>query len=125
MTDETKYMTTREYADAAGLTVDQVTRMLRDGSLAGEKVGGRWRIPAGGAPPASTPADAPAPQAATEGEARGGYGVEDFAAMTYLTAQGVRLWLRQGRLKGRVDGAGDWRVDAACLEDPDVKRLVR
>ena len=102
-----------------------MTRLLRDGSLAGEKVGGRWRIPAGRAPSASPPADAPAPQAPTGGEAREGYGVEDFAAMTYLTVQGVIQWLRQGRLQGRIDEAGNWRVDAACLADPDVKRLVR
>jgi hypothetical protein len=54
-----------------------------------------------------------------------GFAVEEFAAMTYLTVQGVQEWLKTGRLHGRRDDSGQWRVDAASLELPDVRRLLR
>ena len=53
------------------------------------------------------------------------YNISDFAEMTYLTENGVMHWLKQGRLTGQRDSNGEWQVDAANLEVPDVKRLVR
>jgi hypothetical protein len=32
---------------------------------------------------------------------------------------------KNGRLKGRRDASGKWRVDAASLPLPDVRRLLR
>jgi len=49
----------------------------------------------------------------------------EFVNMTYLTANGVRTWLKAGRLTGRQNESGEWLIDAANLEVSDVKRLVR
>ena len=67
------------------------------------------------------------PPKAKPAKARAGKAIplEDFVSMTYLTANGVREWLKQGRLTGSQDESGHWRIDAANLEVPDVKRLVR
>jgi myosin heavy subunit len=53
------------------------------------------------------------------------FSVAEFAAMTYLTENGVMQWLKQGLLKGLQDEKGDWQVEASNLEVPNVKRLVR
>jgi hypothetical protein len=45
--------------------------------------------------------------------------------MTFLTENGVREWLKQGRLTGQQNESGEWVIDAASLEVPGVKRLVR
>ena len=69
------------------------------------------------APPKKTkPAKAPAGK---------GIPLDKFVSMTYLTANGVKEWLKQGRLTGSQDGSGQWVIDATNLEVPDVKRLVR
>jgi len=49
----------------------------------------------------------------------------DFVSMTFLTENGVREWLKQGRLTGRQNEAGEWMIDAANLEAPHIKRVVR
>ena len=49
----------------------------------------------------------------------------DFVTMTYLTENGVKDWLRQGRLTGQQNDSGEWAIDAANLEAPGIKRLVR
>jgi hypothetical protein len=49
----------------------------------------------------------------------------DFVKMTYLTENGVKAWLRQGRLTGLQADSGEWMIDAANLEVSDVKRLMR
>ena len=49
----------------------------------------------------------------------------DFVNMTYLTENGVKEWLRQGRLTGLQADSGEWMIDAANLEGPDIKRLMR
>ena len=54
-----------------------------------------------------------------------GIPLDEFVSMTYLTANGVKEWLKQGRLTGSQDGSGQWMIDAANLDVPDVKRLVR
>ena len=51
--------------------------------------------------------------------------VAEFADMTYLTEFGVMRWLKEGKLKGQQDEKGEWQIDAANLEVPNVKRLVR
>ena len=53
------------------------------------------------------------------------FSVIEFANMTYLTEFGVMEWLKQGRLSGQQVAGGEWKVAAANLETPDVKRLVR
>ena len=49
----------------------------------------------------------------------------DFVSMTYLTENGVKEWLKQGRLTGLQADSGEWMIEAANLELPDVKRLMR
>ena len=49
----------------------------------------------------------------------------DFVSMTYLTENGVKEWLKQGRLTGLQADSGEWMIEAANLEVPDVKRLMR
>ena len=53
------------------------------------------------------------------------FSVAEFADMTYLTENGVMQWLQQGLIKGQQNAKGGWQVDAANLEVPNVKRLVR
>ncbi|MBW2434381.1 MAG: hypothetical protein JRF36_12305, partial [Deltaproteobacteria bacterium] len=71
------------------------------------------------------PAAPPKPAAAQPSKALKSFSVSEFAAMTYLTENGVRQWLQKGLLKGRQDAKGQWQVDASNLEVPNVKRLVR
>ena len=70
---------------------------------------------------------AAAPKKAKPAKVPAGKGIplDEFVSMTYLTANGVKKWLKQGRLTGSQDGSGQWMIDAANLEVPDVKRLVR
>lgn len=53
------------------------------------------------------------------------YSLAEFVKMTYLTENGVKAWLKQGRLSGRQNETGEWMIDAANLDAPYVKRLVR
>jgi len=53
------------------------------------------------------------------------YSLAEFVNMTYLTENGVKAWLKQGRLSGRQNKTGEWMIDAANLDASDVKRLVR
>ena len=53
------------------------------------------------------------------------HSLAEFVNMTYLTENGVKAWLKQGRLSGRQNKAGEWMIDAANLDAPYVKRLVR
>jgi hypothetical protein len=78
------------------------------------------------AKPAAAKKSAP-PQKTKPAKVPAGKGIplDEFVSMTYLTASGVKKWLKQGRLTGSQDGSGQWMIDAANLEVPDVKRLVR
>ena len=53
------------------------------------------------------------------------YSLAEFVKMTYLTENGVKDWLKKGRLSGRQNETGEWMIDAASLDAPYVKRLVR
>jgi len=53
------------------------------------------------------------------------YSLAEFVNMTYLTENGVKAWLKQGRLSGRQNKTGEWMIDAANLDAPHLKRLVR
>jgi excisionase family DNA binding protein len=131
-------LTTRQFAEKAGVSTATVSKWLRDGTIDGRKSGGRWRVPADQldrlAAPSSgetRPAGAPARGGKT-GEpapagkkAREAYSLEAFSAMTYLTPYGVERWLKEGRLKGTRDDAGNWRVDASNLDDKAVQRMLR
>ena len=53
------------------------------------------------------------------------HSVVEFSEMTYLTLKGVNEWLKQGKLKGEKDEKGNWLVDAASLQLPFMKKLIR
>ena len=53
------------------------------------------------------------------------FSVAEFSEMTYLTIKGVNGWLKQGKLQGEKDEKGNWLVNAASLQLPFMKRLIR
>jgi hypothetical protein len=121
-------LTTREFASQSGMTVAQVTKLLRDNKIRGEKQSGRWMIPAS----ALNAGDVPAPPAKAQAKpsARASrksatYSLSEFSAMTYLTETGVVRWLKEGRLRGHRSPGGEWQIDAASLENAHVKNLLR
>ncbi|VTR64471.1 hypothetical protein DESC_190088 [Desulfosarcina cetonica] len=128
MTDTPKTMTTAEYAEISGMAVSTITQMLRQGKLCGEKRGGRWAILINADPPqpATEKKGQPAaiPPAAPKTEAVR-YDVATFSKMTYLTENGVRQWLKSGRLTGGAGEDGLPEVDALNLERPDMRHLIR
>ena len=124
-------LTTKEFASRSGLAVTQVTKLLREKKLAGEKQSGKWMIPesalpsAGGTSPEPQPKAKPPAKSVQTGRSVPAYSVSEFSAMTYLTEAGVTRWLKQGRLQGTQNPGGEWQVDAASLELPCVKHLLR
>jgi excisionase family DNA binding protein len=133
MPPSSNLLTTRQYADLAGVSTATISKWIRSGKLKAEKIGNKWMLPAGqleqkkaAAPQASSP-----PLKASQTPSGSGpigntsYTVAEFSAMTYLTEFGVTQWLKQGRLAGTRDETGQWRVEAANLEKSDVQRLLR
>jgi len=133
MTENETTLTTAEYSKKTGLATSTVARMLREGKLRGEKRGGKWAIFAreiensgvenkqpNVQPPASPPSVSNNPPSSAKT-----YDIETFCRLTYLTENGVRKWLKDGRLTGSIDSDGNMKVDASNLERTDFKRLVR
>ena len=124
-------LTTKEFASRSGLPVTQVTKMLREKKLKGQKKSGKWMIPAsalktaGASPQPEKAAKAAPPRAAQPSAGGPGLSVSEFSAKTFLTEAGVVQWLKKGRLKGTQAAGGEWRVDAVSLELPAVKHLLR
>lgn len=124
-------LTAKEFASRSGLSVAQVTKLLRAKKIAGEKQSGKWMIPESAL--ASAGSNSPAPQTKAKPPAKSArtsrsgsaYTVSEFSAMTYLTEAGVARWLKQGRLQGTQNPGGEWQVDAASLELPCIKHLLR
>ena len=127
MTETENTKTTAQYSAKTGVAVSTVAKMLRQGKLRGEKRGGKWVIFAseqknGGHLPKKTADSVPTARRPASGDT---YDVERFARLTYLTENGVRQWLRIGRLSGSTDSGGNPRVDASNLLRPELKHLVR
>jgi hypothetical protein len=133
MSDIGSFLTSRDFSQKTGIPVSTITKMLRDGTIKGEKRGGKWaidesqihndvvrakmdgdRLSADPVPPAAAPASLETT-----------YDVETFASLTYLTENGVRTWYRTGRLEGFIDGEGLIRINAANLEKPELRHLRR
>lgn len=151
MVQDNQFLTTREFASRAGIQASKVSKLIRDGKIEAEKKSGKWMIhpnqlqtnavqrPGKGSTPKPKKITAKAPQKRTVVKAAKSaspkkevaslagraYTVSEFVEMTYLTEFGVRQWLKQGRLKGQQSEKGDWLIDAANLQAPNVKRLVR
>ena len=144
MAKQDQFLTTGEFASKAGIPTSSVTKLIREGKIRAEKKSGKWMISpdqlktkavqdsikpgksarkkATANKPAPTQKDKPAKAKTTAGKM---YTVAEFASMTYLTEFGVKEWLKEGRLTGQQAAGGEWQIDAANLELPDVKRLVR
>ncbi len=129
MTNQSRYLYTKEFSEITGIPVSTVARLLREKAIKGEKKSGRWIIPeselnahavkdlTGSPGVAKSQTTNPAPVVS--------YSIAEFAQMTYLTEKGIANWLKTGRLKGHQDAAGEWRVDASNCEIDDIKRLLR
>lgn len=131
-------LTTQEFAKKAGVSTSTASKWLRSDKIKGKKKSGKWMIPAAelskvsSTPPAkpaktakrktSAAARATKPEAASKSRS---YSVKEFSEMTYLTEFGVTKWLQEGRLIRSADQSGEPMVDAANLEVPDIKRLLR
>lgn len=133
MSSSIKYLTTGEYARKAGISASTVSKWIRSGKLKGEKQNGKWMIPADepvskAASPAIVQKNSPTKRTETNAAPSTGgqyYSIEKFSVMTYLTEFGVEKWLKEGRLKGIKDSAGQWMVSADNLQLRHVQRLLR
>jgi predicted site-specific integrase-resolvase len=135
MTKSDLLLSTREFAQKAGVSTGTVSKWLRQGTISGEKTNGKWSIsvaelskvtPDAGKPSTATQPPAPV-RSGTSAKTGSGksFTIQEFSDMTYLTPWGVQTWLKQGRLKATVDAAGQIRVDGSNLDHPDIKRLLR
>jgi len=153
MAKKSELLTSNEFASKAGIPVSTVSKLIREKKIKAVKKSGKWMISPSqikvkalkeasksykpsakkkASEPirekASVPAEkspVPAPQKEKRVSAKKSYSVAEFAELTYLTEYGVAEWLKNGLLSGQRDANGDWQIDAANLEVPNVKRLVR
>jgi len=152
MATKSRLLNTSEFASQAGVASAKVSKLIRDGKIKAEKKSGKWMISSSelkaaqelskkgktapkkktskAAPEKATAAKKPTPPpkskpVAKKASAAKAYTLEEFVNMTYLTENGVRQWLKQGRLSGLQNETGEWMIDAANLDVPHIKRLVR
>ena len=146
MAQKKQFLTTSEFASKIGVETSKVSKLVREGKIKAEKKSGKWVISQSqlkaesvqklskatkaaakkSATPAAKKSAKPKQVKATQKKpATKSYTISDFVDITYLTKNGVIEWLKQGRLIGQQNSAGDWLIEAANLEVPDVKRLVR
>ena len=127
MTETAKTLTSAEFSERTGLSVATVTKMLRQGTLRGEKQGGKWAIFESEATNFASISDTPAATSARSET----YPIETFVQMTYLTEKGVRQFLKTGRLSQTwilwrlfIDHFGRDFVLDVHLPDPGLVRVV-
>ena len=137
MTSAGNTLSTNEYSKISGLSISTITKMLRKGELRGQKIGGKWAIDAsetqqfnaGGDQTNNHQKDSEKPAAkqtaVTKPSNNETYDIDTFTSMTYLTEQGVRQWVKNGRLSGSVDNSGNLLVDADNLNRPEFRHLIR
>lgn len=129
---EPKTLSTKEYSIITGLPVAAVTKMLRSGQLSGTKRSGRWMISQDQAttksvtsPKTTTRESKASPSIAAKAVFKSDYSIGEFCKITYLTEFGIERWLKKGKIKGRQDDDGNWRIDADSLNLPNIKHLLR
>ena len=142
MATKSQLLTTSEFASQAGIASAKISKLIREGKIKAEKKSGKWMISssevkvaqgllkkAKPAPKKKTPRPAPKKAAAaktsappekakpTKGKtsAANAIPLADFVNMTYLTENGVKKWLKQGRLTGLQNESGRMKVDSAAL----------
>jgi hypothetical protein len=143
MATKSDLLTSAEFAKKTGLTTAAVSKLIREGKIKAAKKSGKWMIdadqlkakavtaaskpgkPAGPKKAAVKDKKSAAPKTDKPAATTKSFSIAEFAGMTYLTEKGVAEWLKIGRLTGSQDDQGAWRIDAANLEAPGIKRLVR
>jgi predicted site-specific integrase-resolvase len=151
MVKKSELLTSSEFSSKTGISKSKVSKLIREGKIKAEKKSGKWMIspdqlnakavkkalkPDKPSPkkktttpkPKKASAEAkksPEPEAEKPTAAKKSFSIAEFVQMTYLTEKGVSEWLKSGQLAGQQNAKGDWRIDAANLEKPNVKRLVR
>ena len=151
MAKKSELLTSSEFSKKAGIPASTVSKLIRDGNIKAVKKSGKWMIDPSqlevkavakaskiSKPSAKKKPEKPAPKKAVAKTkqpmpkddkkptaAKRAYSIAEFADLTYLTEKGVAEWLKTGLLTGQQDANGDWRIDAANLEVPNVRRLVR
>ena len=151
MAKKSELLTSSEFSSKAGISASTVSKLIRDGKIKAVKKSGKWMIdpdqlkvkavtkatqkskpstkkkPAKSAPHNATAKakKSSAPKAAKPAVAQKTFTVAEFAEMTYLTEKGVSEWLKCGQLAGHQDDKGGWRIEAANLDTPNIKRLIR
>jgi predicted site-specific integrase-resolvase len=136
MSGSLDHLSTQEFAKKAGVSASTVSKWLRTDKISGQKKNGKWIISSaelskvtsspkgstqktsGSAPPKVSPSSKPKPGAKN-------YTIQEFSEMTYLTAYGVKKWLKEGRLAGVSGKSGQPLVSADNLDLPHVKKLIR
>lgn len=133
MSSSKDFLTTKEFADKAGVSTSTVSKWLRTKKIEGQKKGRKWIIAAAEiakvttakAQKSETPSKKTKPKASESAGSGKAYSVKEFSEMTYLTEFGVEKWLKEGRLVRAVDGSGQTMVAASNIDLPGVKRLLR
>lgn len=122
MDKQKKVFSTKEFSSLTGMPVSLITKLLRERKLEGTKASGKWII-------FEDQLQSKCIQEMLKDDnstrIKKTYSVNEFAEMTYLTAFGVKQWLKKGLLIVKINTEGVWQVDAESLEIPNVKRLVR
>jgi ribosomal protein L12E/L44/L45/RPP1/RPP2 len=155
MAKKSQSFSTSEFSKKTGISVSIISKLIRDGKIKGKKESGKWMIaesqlkakavqellkagkpaPAAGkaarskktaakAKKAPTPAKKAEPKKAPKPSGKS-LSIAEFSKLTYLTEFGVENFLQMGRLTGSRGEDGNWRIDAANLEAPGIKQLVR
>jgi hypothetical protein len=134
MSQSETLLNTQDFAKKAGVSAGTVSKWLRSGKIKGDKQGGKWMIAAseleilkGSTPSQSPKTTVGKPKIEDQPTKSVGhsYSIEEFSAMTYLTEFGVKKWIKEGKLSIHRDEDGPPRIDAANLDSPNVKRLLR
>ena len=153
MAKKDQFLTTGEFASQAGISASSVAKLIKAGKIKAEKKSGKWLIAStqlnakavmgpgkSGRPAAKDKTAEPTDKKAAakkpsppkkekpvkeKKSAAKTYSIAEFAGMTYLTEFGVKEWLKQGRIAGKRGAGGEWELDAANLDLPDIKRLLR
>jgi predicted site-specific integrase-resolvase len=118
-------LTTKEFSDKTGLSVNTIGKLIRQGKLEGHKRAGKWMVPETQlqSPVVKGLSDDPAERVSDKNQSY--YSVVEFSQMTYLTEFGVLDWLKKGKLHGRREPGGSWKVSASNLELAGLKHLLR
>lgn len=141
MSKSMEFLTTRQFAQEAGVSANTVSKWIRGGMIEAEKKGGKWIIPTAeiakvSAASPQNPSSKKVVAAQAQKQPDKGqpsplnagaksYSIKEFSRLTYLTEYGVEKWLKEGRLIPAKDASGQPGVDASNLDIPAVKRLVR